>query len=271
MPLRTIIFSIAIGLSVIAGAQPYKRIISLAPSLTKNIYYLGAQGQLVGCTSYCTQAVADHKEVVASAIKPNIEKIVSLRPDLVVTTTLTDAETLEMLKKLNIRTEVFPSPKDFDEVCSQFARIGTLTGREKRAIEINRISKAKVDSLQVLCTWPANPKIFFQIGARPIFTVTPGNFMDDYIRKINGRNIAFDLQHGTMTRESVLARNPDVIFITTMGLVGEEEKKVWEAYPAMSAAKTKRIFIIDSDMACSATPIDFASTIEVMVRQLRKK
>lgn len=271
MTVRTFLLSIGLCLATLGAAQPYKRIVSLAPSLTKNIYYLGAQDKLVGCTSYCTEALADKKLVVASAIKPNIEKIVSLRPDIVVVTSLTDAETLAMLEKFGIPTEMFASPKDFSEVCRQFERIGTLTGKAKEATVINKASKAKVDSLQGLCKWTTTPNVFFQIGARPIFAVTPGNFMDDYIRKINGRNITADLQHGTISRETVLARQPDVIFITTMGMVGEDEKKAWEAFASLPANQKKQIFIIDSDMACSATPIDFANTMEAMVKRLRKK
>lgn len=268
---KSILLIIGLSLATLGAAQPYKRIVSLAPSLTKNIYYLGAQDKLVGCTSYCTEALADQKPMVASAVKPNIEKIVSLRPDLVVVTSLTDAETLAMLKKFGIRTEMFASPKDFDGVCQQFARIGTLTGKTSEAAVINKASKTKVDSLQRLCKWPTVPNVFFQIGARPIFAVTPGNFMDDYIRKINARNVASDLQHGTISRETVLARQPDVIFITTMGLVGEEEKKAWEDFTSLPATRKKQIFIIDSDMACSATPIDFTNTMEKMVQCLKKK
>jgi ABC-type hemin transport system substrate-binding protein len=90
-----------------SSAQIYQRVVSLAPSLTKNIYFMGAGSQLVGCTSFCQEALDDNKEVVASAIKVNLEKLVLQKPDLVVATGLTDPETIASVKKFGIRIEVF--------------------------------------------------------------------------------------------------------------------------------------------------------------------
>ena len=99
------------------SAQNVKRIISLAPSITKNIYFLDAQNILVGCTSYCTEALADNKEIVASAITVNIEKTISLLPDLVLVSTITSPETIEMLKKFGVKVEVFSTPESFEAIC----------------------------------------------------------------------------------------------------------------------------------------------------------
>src|SRR5690554_1722786 len=87
--------------------KPAVRIVSLAPSLTKSIYYMGAAGQLVGRTSYCFIADADDKEVVASAVSVNIEKVLTLKPDLVLATGITNPETIALLQRAGIRTKVF--------------------------------------------------------------------------------------------------------------------------------------------------------------------
>src|SRR5690554_7340835 len=79
--------------------KPAARIVSLAPSLTKSIYYMGAAGQLVGRTSYCFIADADDKEVVASAVSVNIEKVLTLKPDLVLATGITNPETIALLQR----------------------------------------------------------------------------------------------------------------------------------------------------------------------------
>ncbi|MBN1924855.1 MAG: ABC transporter substrate-binding protein, partial [Prolixibacteraceae bacterium] len=184
--------------------QKAERIVSLAPSLTKNIYYLESQDKLVGCTSYCFEALADGKEIVASAIKVNLEKTVSLNPDLVLTTPLTDPETIQMLKKFDIRVEVFPSAVSFEEICIQFVEIGKLLNNEAKAIEIIEKSRNKIDQLLKLNTSEFPDLFFIQIGADPIFSVLSNTFMNDYILLAGGRNIFEDLHRGTVSRESVV-------------------------------------------------------------------
>lgn len=251
--------------------QTPTRIVSLAPSLTKNVYFLEQQHKLVGCTSYCDTAVANGKEVVASAVKVNIEKVVSLKPDLVITTTMTNPETLDMLKKFNIRVETFPTAKSFDEICKQTIRLGQIIGAESNAKRIVTQSETKIKSLASSTRKDKSPTVFFQIGAKPLFTVIPGTFMNDYILLAGGKNVVTTTKTGTITREAVIASNPDVIFIVTMGIVGNEEKNVWESYSTLSASRNKKIFIIDSNDACTPTPVTFVKTLERVINLIYSK
>ncbi|HOZ16105.1 MAG TPA: helical backbone metal receptor [Tenuifilaceae bacterium] len=251
--------------------QTPTRIVSLAPSLTKNVYFLEQQHKLVGCTSYCDTAVANGKEVVASAVKVNIEKVVSLKPDLVITTTMTNPETLDMLKKFNIRVETFPTAKSFDEICKQTIRLGQIIGAESNAKRIVTQSEIKIKSLASSTRKDKSPSVFFQIGAKPLFTVIPGTFMNDYIVFAGGKNIVTNTKTGSITREAVIASNPDVIFVVTMGIVGEEEKKIWESYSTINAAKNKKVFIIDSNDSCTPTPVTFVKTLERIIDLIYSK
>jgi len=272
--MNRIIKMLALSLLVICMqttiAQPIKRIISLAPSLTMNLYYLKVQDRLVGCTSYCEIAKKDKKTIVATAVKVNLEKVVSLKPDLVIATGLTDPETLETLRKLGIKVELFQTAKSFDEICVHFLRLGKLIGKEAEANKVIAKSKADVERLKKACAGKSHPKIFFQIGAKPIFTVLPHTFMDDFITFCGGTNIAADLTKGSMTKESVLERNPDVVIVTSMGIVGEDEKKVWESYSQLSAAKKKQIYVVDSNLACTPTPVSFVQTFETLAKYIIK-
>jgi iron complex transport system substrate-binding protein len=243
------------------------RVISLAPSLTKNVYFLGAQDQLVGCTSYCTEALADNKEVVASAIKVNIEKTVSLKPNLILVTTITEPETITMLEKFDIQVEVFSTPKNTEEVFEQFRRIGKLLDKTEEANKIITSSEKNIKKIKELQV-AKNKDIFFQIGAEPIFSVLPGTFMNDYISILGGKNIATDVSTGAVTRESVVAKNPDIIFVVTMGITGEEECEKWHTFKGMKATNNKKIFIIDAEKACSPTPVTFVETLDTLVSLL---
>lgn len=262
---------LAVSQAYVVFGQTPVRIVSLAPSLTKNVYFLEQQNKLVGCTSYCDTAVADGKEVVASAVKVNIEKVVSLKPDLVITTTMTNPETLEMLRKFNIKVETFPTAKSFDEICKQTIRLGQIIGAENIARRVVADSEARIKNLTINIKKDKSPNIFFQIGAKPLFTVIPGTFMNDYILLAGGKNVVTNTKTGSITREAVIVSNPDVIFVVTMGIVGEEEKNVWESYSTINAAKNKKVFIIDSNDSCTPTPVTFVKTLEQIIGLIYSK
>lgn len=252
-----------------ANAQQYSRVVSLAPSLTKNIYYLNAQSDLVACTSYCHKAKEDDKTVVASMVTVNVERIVGLKPDLVLATSITNPEYIEMLRKFNIRVEVFPTPNSFAGLCSQFVEMGKLLGKEQDAVQQVANIKKEIEELKLLAaTSSVNKKVFIQIGADPLYAVIPSSFMNDYILFANATNVAENLARGALSREAVIARNPDYIFVVTMGIVGEEEKKVWESFDKLNAVKNNKIFIIDSDLACTPTPPTFLQTMRLISEYL---
>ncbi|MDR0332303.1 MAG: helical backbone metal receptor [Dysgonamonadaceae bacterium] len=245
-------------------AQSNIRIVSLAPSLTQSLYFLEAQNKLVGCTSYCVDGVKDGKEIVASAVTVNLEKVVALKPDIVLASQLTTPDNIATLRRFGIQVEVFQSPKSFAEICEQFIRLGALVGEEARAEYIVNESRQRVEAVSAKMNWRTTPKMFFQIGANPIFTVIPNTFMNDYITLLGAENIAKNFRRGTISREFVIAQNPDYIFVVTMGIVGEEEKNMWGRYPSLSATRNRQIFIIDSDIACQPTPVTFAQTMEIL-------
>jgi ABC-type Fe3+-hydroxamate transport system substrate-binding protein len=272
MKMKLLATALFIAVCTCSFAQKtYRRIVSLAPSLSQSLYYLEAQDNLVGCTSYCETAKKDRKPIVASAVKPNLEKIISLKPDLVVVAGLTDPKDIETLRKFGIRVEIFPSPKSFAGICDQFICLGALVGKKEKACAIVEECKRKISDITAKIKWKGTPKVFFQIGADPLFAVIPNTFMDDYIRFLGGENIAKDLKRGTVGREFVIAKNPDYIFIATMGITGEEEKKIWSKYSNLNAAKNNRIFIVDSDVACQPTPITFVQTMKVLQQKILGK
>ena len=251
-------------------AQNYKRIISLAPSLTQSLYYLEAQDKLVGRTSYCVAADKDNVQIVATAVRLNIEKAIAMKPDLVLVLGLTDAQDIETLRKFGIKVEVFESPRSFNDICNQFVKLGEMVGKSTKAKQIVAESKAKISAIQEQRKGKPAPNIFFQVGSDPLFTVTPNTFMDDYINLMGAKNIARELTKGIVGREFVVAKNPDYIFICTMGIVSDQETKVWKSYTSMNAVKNKHLYTIEAEIACQPTPITFVQTMELMNKFMSK-
>ena len=247
-------------------AQEVKRIVSLVPWVTKSLYLMGEQHRLVGCTSYCPVEASDQIAVVANAMSVNIEKTFTLKPDVVIASSLNKPETIENLKKLGIKVVLQPYPKSFDEICAYFIQIGELVGQGAKAKAIVDQQKVRLAKLRAGIPSGEIPNVFIQIGAKPLFCAVPDTFMDDFIRFSGGRNSASELKLGSVTREYVLKQNPDVIFIVTMGIVAQEEKDTWLGYQSLSASKSKKIFILDADKTCSPTPILFVDALEEMIK-----
>lgn len=246
-----------------------QRIISLGPSITEELYLLGVGDKIVGVTTYCQRpSQAQQKEKIGTVVEVNVEKIFSLKPELVLATSLTDPKDVEKLRNLGIRVITFPYAKNFAQLCEQFLELGKITGKEKVSEELIEEAKQKVERLKKEVKDSPKPKVFVQVGAKPLFTVTKDSFINDFIEFARGVNIAQNLKGGLYSREEVIKNNPDVIIIVTMGIGGEQEKKIWERYRILKAVKNNRIYIVDSYRLCSPTPVSFVEALEEMVKIL---
>lgn len=263
------LFLVTISFSFLARAQdseiPY-RIVSLGPAITEEIYLLGIEDRLVGCTVYCqTPSQAKTKEKVGTVRDVNVEKIVNLRPDLVLTTSVTNHNDIEKLKRLKIKVVSFSTPKNFIEICNQFLELGKIVGKEKEAVDIVKRVTTKVNLIEAKVDNLLKPRVFVQTGAKPLYTANGGSFVHDYIVRAGGVNIAVGSyggsDYGIYSREQVIKKNPDIILIVTMGIVGEQEKNIWEKFKGLNAVSKSRIYIIDSHRVCSPTPLSFAEML----------
>lgn len=240
-----------------------RKIISLGPSITEEIYLLGAQDRLVGVTIHCRKPQqVKEKEVVGTAIEVNVERIVALKPDLVIATSMTSPKSIEKLKDLGIGVVMFRAAESFSQLCDQFLEMAKLIGREKDAQAILEKSRSEVEAVKKSVEGLPRPKVIVQAGARPLWVATRDSFINDLIELAGGENLGPRGLNGRFSREKVLELNPDVIIITTMGIIGDDEKVLWQKYPTISAVKNNRIYIVDSDKFCSPTPVTFAQTLK---------
>lgn len=248
-------------------AESYKRIISLAQSVTNNIYLLGAQDKLIGCTKYCTIAQKDHIDVVADALTVNIEKVVSLQPDLVIASGLTPPRILSAIEKMNIPTLQLQQPQNFDELCKQLEKLGELCDKSETARQYIQQSRKRLACLPQ----PAKEKtIFMELGSNPLFTVLPESFMNDYITFLGAQNIFHQLTTGTISKEAVLLKNPDIIIVVSMNGTGAQEIEAWKKYPTLKAVSNHQLFLIDANEACTPTPVSFVNLLETLAQQLMR-
>jgi len=246
------------------------RIISLVPSITKELVQLGLKDNIVGATSYCEISKNNKDLIVGSAIEINEEKIMLLKPDIVFASSLVKEKSLAILRNNGIRVEFLKKPTSFDDLCSQFIELSKLLNKSEQATKYIANARHTLDSLIAIV--PNNvekPTIFFQLGASPIAAVIPNSFMNDFITLAGGVNLFEDLEHIIVNRESVILRNPDYIFISSMGIVGLQEKEVWETYNTLNATKNNNIYIVAT--ATSPTVSDFIMNFEYIINSIYTK
>jgi len=252
-----------------------QRIISLGPINTENIYLLGAQDRLIADTIYCNSPpAAREKEKIGTLIQANIEKIVSLQPDLVLATALTRPRQAARLENLGIRVIRFTHPGSFREICSQFLRLGRLLDREEKALQIVEQARSEVDAVRRRTEKLAKKRVFLQVGARPLHASIESSFTHDFIRLGGGENIAAGASSGVYSRENVIRENPEVIIIAMMGSqtkAGEQEKKTWQRYRSLQAVKNNSIYLVDADLICSPSPLDFVRALKKITGLIHRK
>ncbi|MGE4559367.1 MAG: ABC transporter substrate-binding protein [Desulfobulbus sp.] len=248
------------------------RLISLGPLLTENVFLLGAGDRLVGDTVYCQRPDAARLiEKIGSVQELSIEKIVSLRPDLVLATNLTPRQQVTKLRSLGLRVESFSQPASFTDICDHFHRLGVLLGLKPEAEAIIARARFKVKAVHDAVQSLPKPRVFLQIGATPLFSSVSNSFTHDFIELGGGINIAGDQRSGAMKTEQIIALNPQVIIIAVMGSengIGANEKKRWLNFAPIDAVRDQRVFLMEPDLVCSPSPLTFADTLLTFARLL---
>lgn len=130
---------------IISNVNYPQRIISLGPVLTEELYLLGVEDRLVANTIYCENPPdAKKKEKIGTVIEVDLEKIISLKPDLVLATPLSNPKQVEKIKNLGIKVVNFSAPGTFQQICNQFLELGDIVGKEEKANEIVHQGKSNV-------------------------------------------------------------------------------------------------------------------------------
>jgi len=248
----------------IAGADTFvpKRVISLSPVITETIYLLNAQDLLIANTSYCNvPEAAQFKEKIGSVTQMNVEKIISLQPDIVIASSLSRDKQIKILENQNIKVIKIKNPETFVQMCDITLKIGKVLGAEKNAVKIISRAVKEVEKIENQTAVLLKKKVFIQIGMKPLYSANKDSFINEYIKYGGGINIVENEKTGIYSREKVISQNPDIILIATMGTskkAGLIEKQRWMSFKFLNAAIKNQIYVLDPEFICSPTPVTFA-------------
>jgi iron complex transport system substrate-binding protein len=223
------------------------RYISLAPATTEILFALGLDEEIVGVSSYCDYpAKTKEKDKFGTFSDPNIEKVLSLKPDIVFATGLEQAPAVIRLEKLGIKVCV-SDPKNIEELLQSVNEIGRITHKEKEAGELvvqmqKRIEVVKEKAKGV--PKEKRPRVFIEIWHDPLMTAGPGSIVNEILGLAGGENIAYDAPraYSRFSAEVIIKRNPQVIILGYMSK--ENTNKLVSkrlGWQDISAVKNKRI------------------------------
>ena len=256
---------------LLAKTENPEKIISLGPAVTRQLSLLQVEDKIIGVTIYCNIPNLADRERVGTIVDANLEKILTLQPDLVIATALTDPKTIQTLKKFNIRTVVFDSVMNFAQLNEQFLGLAELANKEKLAQDIVSKVEDKVSDIQQKVQSFAKPKVLVQVGTSPLWAATKNCLINDFIELAGGINIGPSSGNGLISREYVVKHNPDIIIIIDMGIVTEEEKEIWGKFKSINAVINEQIYVFDSYGIGSPTPVSFVETLDEIFKLLHQK
>lgn len=246
------------------GTVPTKekpRYISLAPSTTEILFALGLDDEIVGVTLYCNYPPkAQTKELVGNFSRPNIEKIIYLKPDYIFCTGTEQAPVVTELKQLKLNFYV-SNPLNFKELFNSIRDIAKVTHKDNQAEVLIKSIQDEIEEvtrLVKLIPEKNRPKVFIEIWGNPLTTAGKGSFLDELITLAGGINIAYDTKkaHSIFSAEEVIRRNPDCIILTYMDK--EKPRKLMEkrlGWNNISALKNNRVYSdIDHNVLLRAGP-----------------
>lgn len=246
------------GRQVPLASEP-KRIVSMAPNITEILFALGLKNQIVGVTNYCNYpAEAANIERIGGFINPSLEKIIFLKPDIILCTA--DGNRKETVRQLeNIGLPVFVvNPVDIDKLFNAILRISEITGRKEEGIILVTQLRDQQQQISAMTKSLSKPRVFFQVGIEPIITVGGETFITKLIDAAGGINIYGheSSRYPRCSIEDIISKNPDIIIISSAGKMADyrHAKKYWQQWSNLQAVQDNRIYRIDPDIINRPSP-----------------
>ena len=235
------------GTEVTIKQEP-KKVISVAPNITELMYQLGASDKLVGRTDYCDYpSEAASVPSIGTLRTPDIEKIISLQPDLVVASTHFDEANAKKLTDAGIPVLVLYEEHNVDGVYTLIDTLGTAINRSEKAKSTDEEMKKEIGSVEDALKDVEPVSVYYVVGFGEGGDYTAGGdtFIGTMLTMAGGKNIAQDVKGWNYSLESLLEKDPKVIIVEN----GQKDAFMkTKQYETLTAVKEGNVYEIDRNL-----------------------
>ena len=257
-----------LGRKVILPDHPH-RLISLVPSVTDDVYALGAGDDIIAVSDFTKYpAEAARKLSIGTSLTPSIESVVSLHPDLVIASADTNREeTVHQLEHLGVAVFVL-NPHGIEGILSSILSVGKALGREEAATHLVSELRARLKAVAVRVETKPLIRVFMPIWYDPVFTIGKHAFITEFIRAAGGRSVTDDLNQEwpEISLETVIERKPDALLLmkgSKMTLAEIEARPGWKT---LEAVRGHHVYLVDERIELPS-PVAF-DAMEDLAKQL---
>jgi len=258
------------GKPALDGPARVTRVVSLAPNLTEIVFAVGAGDKLVGRTSYCdyppeAKAVAE----IGDTLHPSIERIIALKPQLVLISTSSQLEVFTQQLQNHSITVFVTDPHDLEGVFRSITQIGEMLGQKDQADLLVTKLRERANAVEQAVKGKAPPRVFYQVSGEPLYTAGHDAFVTDLMRRAGIASVTADVPGAwpKYSNESALAAKPEAIILPTGGSMGSANSDVTEALRRSPAALEGRVYKINDDYLTRPGPRAIDG-LEAMARAL---
>jgi len=244
--------------ALIALPQPARRIISIAPHTTELLFAAGAGRWVVGVSRYSDYPEAARQILrVGDAERLDFEKIIALKPDLVVAWANGNRSTdIARLEELGIR--VFKSePRTLEMIATNIERLGVLTATDDVANNTAADFRQGIAALKESRRKMLPLKTFFQIWQSPLMTLNGQHLISEIITLCGGRNVFAELGPTVpqIDMEAVIQRDPEVILSAGSSDSDLETlRSLWKPFKNMAAIRQNHVYLLPADVISRQSP-----------------
>ncbi len=261
-----------------------QRIISLAPSNTQILFAIGVGERVVAVTDYdhypydfAAWIAAGNMTSIGGFSTPNKETIASLNPDLILATPINDPDVVT-LRDLGYKVLVL-NPNDVNGVFKDISIVGKATGADQDATTLVNSLTSRIDTVEakIAAANLPKPKVYYEVWTPPLMSAGNNSFINDVIVKAGGENIfgAETQQYPTVSSETIVQKNPDVILLPTNMAQTDEAPfygsvdivKARPGWSSISAIQNNNVIVVNGDLFAEAGP-RIAEQIETAAKAL---
>ena len=253
------LFAIALMLCTYCAvaSKPIERIVALSPSSTEMLFEIGVGARVVGTVEY-----ADFPEAakaiprIGSYAGINIEALIALQPDLVVAWKSGNKESdLQKLEALGVKV-LYIDPKTMDAVANDMERLGGAVGEAQAGKDAANRFRDHYSSLQRQFADADPVRVFYQLSYEPLRTVGQGSWVDALIKDCGGDNVfgKAPAHYPVVAFESVIARDPEVIIMSSHTNVVNSKEALWNEWPSVAAVREGLLIPVNSSALLRSGP-----------------